>query len=67
MLVQCTTFIALRELKEFLKLLTIHVAVTKNFGEQYWPNGFARVNWHYCRAAILMMEKFKTSLFQHRQ
>jgi hypothetical protein len=70
--VYCT----LRELKEFLKLLTIQVAVTKNFGEQSRPNGFARVNWHDCRAAIRVMnkmmaafdaEQFKASLFQDRQ
>ena len=31
-----------------MKLLTIEIAVTQNFGEQPRSNGFTSMNWHYC-------------------
>ena len=67
---------ALRGLKEFLKLLAIQIAITKNLGEQPRSNSFARVNRHNCRTAIRVMNKmmaafdakqYKTSLLQDRQ
>lgn len=42
----------LKLLKELLKLLTSHVTITKNFGEQPRANCFARMDWHYRRTTI---------------
>jgi len=75
--VSCGQFsmIALKPLKEFLKLLAIQVTITKNLSEQPRPNCFARVNWHDCRTTIMVMKEMmtafdtehcKTSLLQDR-
>ena len=67
--------LAAKLLKQLLKLFSTQVTITKNLGEQPGPNCFARVNRHYCRTTIFVMNKmmatfnaehYKTSLLQDR-
>ena len=46
-----------QRLEELLKLLAIQITITKNLGEQARPEGLARVDRHYCRTAIPVMQK----------